>query len=91
MKKLTMERPRLGVRLAEAFDDLGLVSVRSGPYHYRLRAAHCTVGQIRDRVRDRFGLRAHTQAFLGGVPVADTEVVQPRQSVMFMHQAGVKG
>lgn len=91
MKKSVMERSRLGARLAEAAEDLGLVSVNFGPYHYRLRAANCTVGEVRTQVQDRFRLRPGVQAFLAGAAVDDAAVVQPRQSVRFMNQAGVKG
>lgn len=67
------------------------VTVSSGPYAERLPVGNMTVGEIRQRYRDRFDLDPQSQAVLDGNDVGDDAVVRHGQALMFCRRAGEKG
>ncbi|HOX04412.1 MAG TPA: hypothetical protein P5555_19300 [Candidatus Paceibacterota bacterium] len=67
------------------------VTVSSGPYAERLPVGNMTVGEIRQRYRDRFDLDPESQAVLDGNDVGDDVRVRPGQCLMFCRRAGEKG
>ena len=67
------------------------VSVTHGPFAENLPLAGMTVGEIRARYRDRFGLDPHAQATLDGEPVAGDTIVRAGQTLSFVHRVGEKG
>ena len=75
----------------DAGDDGGAATVQHGPYAERLPVAGMTVGQVRDRFRDRFDIDPASQPFLEGEPAEDGTVIGVNQVLTFMHRAGEKG
>ncbi len=73
-------------------DDVGagMVTVTHGLHQEQLPVANMTVGQIRQRLADRFDL-GDGRAQIDGRDVNDDVVVRPGQSLMFVHRAGEKG
>jgi hypothetical protein len=67
------------------------VNVSSGAYAEQLPVGNMTVGEIRQRFRDRFDLDPNSQAVLDGHDVGDDIVVRPGQALMFTRRAGEKG
>lgn len=68
----------------------GMVTVTHGLHQEQLPVANLTVGQIRQRLADRFDL-GDGRAQIDGRDVNDDEVVRSGQSLMFVHRAGEKG
>jgi len=71
--------------------DGSAATVSHGPYEERLPVAGMTVGQVRERFRDRFDIDPQAQAFVDGNEVGDDTVVQTGQQVLFARRAGEKG
>jgi len=69
----------------------GLVTVSVGPYVERLPIGNSTVGEIRNRFRQRFDIDPRTLAVLDGHEVNNDTVVRTGQILMFVHPSGEKG
>ena len=89
------EAPSLGGGLGNIFaehnEPAGLVTVSVGPYFERLPLGNRTVGEIRNRFRQRFDIDQRSQALLDGHEVGDDTVVRTGQVLMFVHKTGEKG
>lgn len=66
------------------------VTVRHGVLHERTHPDQ-TVGEVRQRLRTRLGLRDESQAFLDGQPVDDQTQVRANQTLTFLRHGGEKG
>lgn len=69
----------------------GLVTVAVGPYVERLPVGNSTVGEIRQRFRQRFDIDPRSQAVVDGNEVSDDTVLRTGQVLMFVHKSGEKG
>jgi hypothetical protein len=67
------------------------VTVSSGPYAEQLPVGNMTVGEIRQRFRDRLDLDPNSQAVLDGQEVRDDVTVRPGQALLFIRYGGEKG
>jgi hypothetical protein len=76
---------------ADNHEPAGLVTVTVGPYIERLPLGNSTIGEIRNRFRQRFDIDDRTQAVLDGHEVGDDTVVRTGQTLMFVHKVGEKG
>lgn len=81
----------LGSLFAEPHEPAGLVTVAVGPYVERLPIGNSTVGEIRNRFRQRFDIDPRSMAVVDGHEVGNDTVVRTGQVLMFVHQSGEKG
>jgi hypothetical protein len=84
-------RSGLGGLFDEPDEASPLALVANGPYAEHLPVGGMTAGEIRRRFRDRFDIDPRSQAVIDGHDVGDDTVVQPGQTLMFMHRSGEKG
>jgi hypothetical protein len=78
----------------DLFGDDSIFSAGATVVHgvYREPApANRTVGELRQRLRDRLSIDEQAEAFVDGRPVDESTVVRTGQTLTFMHQAGEKG
>ena len=68
-----------------------MVTVSSGQNRGQLPVGNSTIGEIRQRFRDRFAIDPQSQAFLDGHEAGEDAVVRAGQVLMFMRRAGEKG
>ena len=90
----TRTRTTTGGGLGGPFDNnapfAANVTVRHGVHTERTHANQ-SVGEVRERLRDRLGLSDEASAFVDGREVdADTRIL-PGQTLTFMRKAGEKG
>jgi hypothetical protein len=76
---------------ADNTEPAGLVTVAVGPYAERLPVGNTTVGEIRNRFRQRFDIDPRSLAIVDGNEVGDDTVVRTGQVLMFVHKSGEKG
>ena len=81
----------LGSLFADHDEPSGLVTVAVGPYFEHLPLGNRTVGEIRNRFRQRFDIDPRSQALLDGHEAGDDTIVRTGQVLMFVHKAGEKG
>jgi hypothetical protein len=81
----------LGSLFADSHEPSGLITVAVGPYLERLPVGNSTVGEIRNRFRQRFDIDPRSQAVIDGHEVGDDTVVRTGQVLMFVHKSGEKG
>ncbi|HXJ74991.1 MAG TPA: hypothetical protein VNM37_19195 [Candidatus Dormibacteraeota bacterium] len=81
----------LGHLFAEPHEPAGLVTVAVGPYLERLPIGNSTVGEIRNRFRQRFDIDPRSMAILDGHETGNDTVVRTGQVLMFVHRSGEKG
>ena len=62
-----------------------------GPYAESLPVVGKTVGEVRRKFADRFGIPKDAQAVLDGVDVSDDTIITNKQILTFMKRAGEKG
>ena len=68
-----------------------MATVASGPYAEQLPVGNMTVGEIRQRFRDRFDIDPRAHAVLNGNDVDDQTVVRGGETLYFATRAGEKG
>lgn len=71
--------------------DNKMVSVSSGPYAEDLPVSGSTVGEVRQRFKDRFDIGDQAQAVLNGKQVGDETVLKTGENLAFIQHAGEKG
>ena len=96
------QQPRLGPSGPTSgglFDDgglfdaeaAGMATVHHGAYVEQLPVANMTVGEVRERFRDRLDIHPEAQAVMGGSFVGDDRSVLAGEVVTFVRPAGAKG
>jgi hypothetical protein len=80
-----------GGGLPDPFAGDRTVTVAHGPYAERLPVADLTVGQVRQRFRDRFDIDPESRPYVDGRPADDGTVVRAGQLLLFARRAGEKG
>lgn len=71
--------------------DNKMVSVSSGPYAEDLPVSGSTVGEVRQRFKDRFDIEDQAQAVLDGKRVGDETILKTGENLAFIQHAGEKG
>lgn len=71
--------------------DAGVIEVHHGLHSEDLPAGEMTVGEIRARYRDRFGIPEGTPAFVEGAPADERTVVRAGERLVFSRHRGQKG
>ena len=66
-------------------------TVSHGPYAEQLPVSGMTVGEIRQRYRDRFDIDPQSTPVLDGGVADEKTAVQPGQVLSFVRRAGEKG
>ncbi len=73
------------------FDDSGMATVQHGAYVEHLPVANMTVGEVRERFRDRLDIHPEAQAVMGGSFVGNDTSIRAGEVVTFVRPAGAKG
>src|ERR1041385_6056272 len=81
----------LGNVFTDTLETAPIVTVASGPYAEQLPVGNMTVGEIRQRFRDRFDIDPRAHAVVNGNDVDDQTVVRGGETLYFATRAGEKG